>query len=73
MFEKKKVVILSFENDVDIDAIGQHLQNIVKMEKLPYYFVLTKGNVSCIEKRDLKEWRDKIDKILYDMENNTKE
>ena len=73
MFDKKKVVILAFENDVNIDAIGQHLQSIVKLEKLPYYFVLVKGNVSCLEKRDLKEWRDKIDKILNDMEDNKKE
>ena len=73
MFKKKKVVILSFENDVDIDAIGGHLQNIVKLETLPYYFVLTKGNVSCLTKQDLEEWRTQIDKILSNMDGKSKE
>ncbi len=32
MFKKKKVVILSFNNDFNIDAIGTHLQNIVQVK-----------------------------------------
>ncbi len=32
MFKKKKVVILSFDNDFNIDAIGTHLQNIVQVK-----------------------------------------